>query len=265
MASRSARRAPLSLTRRLEFLDVLKAFDNRKTRLPFSQSDEVSAVAVRDVVSVKDFLKQRAVNVSVGGHYTLANWLDPQGKPRTFACRTKRVSPFRMMVNVPVLGKVGDSINSYFGDFGKLDGVISDTFTGGFLLELEMPRSVRAKFARKLTWLEKKHKNPAGIRDVRKNARIIPATPHSTLILADGTTQGCFVIDMSTSGVAVSADIQPPIGMPLAVGACVGRVVRLLPEGFAVKFVEPQNCQALDRLLIRPQPKGLPAPSECRG
>jgi hypothetical protein len=42
-------------------------------------------------MSVKDFLKQRAVNISVGGHYTLANWFDAQGKPRTFACPTSRV------------------------------------------------------------------------------------------------------------------------------------------------------------------------------
>ena len=59
-------------------------------------------------MSVKEFLQQRAVNISVGGHYTLANWFDSQGKPRTFACRTSRVSPFRMLVAVPVVGKVGD-------------------------------------------------------------------------------------------------------------------------------------------------------------
>jgi hypothetical protein len=58
-------------------------------------------------MSVKEFLQQRAVNISVGGHYTLANWFDSQGKPRTFACRTSRVSPFRMLVAVPVVGKVG--------------------------------------------------------------------------------------------------------------------------------------------------------------
>ena len=55
-------------------------------------------------VSVKEFLNQRAVTISVGGQYTLGNWFDPQGKPRTFACRTSRVSPFRMMVDVPVVG-----------------------------------------------------------------------------------------------------------------------------------------------------------------
>jgi len=51
-------------------------------------------------VPVQDFLSQRAVNVIVGGSYTLPNWYDPQGKLRTFACRTTRVSPFRMIVEV---------------------------------------------------------------------------------------------------------------------------------------------------------------------
>jgi hypothetical protein len=201
-------------------------------------------------VSVEKFLKQRAVNIAVGGNYTLANWYDRQGKPRTFACRTTRVSPFRMIVDVPVVGKVGDPITSYFSDFGKLEGFISDTASGAFLLELEMTRSMREKLANKLAWLEKKLKDPS-IRDGRKNARIIPASPHSTLILADGTTHGCFVIDMSVSGAAVSAQVQPPVGTPLAIGACIGRVIRLLPDGFAVKFVEQQKRQDLDRLVTR--------------
>ena len=76
-------------------------------------------------MSVKKFLNQRAVNISVGGQYTLGNWFDPQGRPRTFACRTSRVSPFRMMVAVPVVGKVGARLTPYFGDFGHLDGVNS--------------------------------------------------------------------------------------------------------------------------------------------
>ena len=202
---------------------------------------------------MKEFLRQRAVNVSVGGYYTLSNWYDPQGRPRTFACRTSRVSPFRMMVDVPVVGKVGDRITSYFGDFGPLDGEVSDTMAGGFLLELAMTRPMRERLASKLTWLESKQKDPA-IRDARAHARIIPAKPHSTLTFADGATASCFVIDMSSSGVAVSAEMQPQVGMPLAVGACVGRVVRLLHNGFAVEFVEPQNRNELDRLITRPAP-----------
>jgi len=212
-------------------------------------------------MSVKEFLKQRAVNIAVGGSYTLANWFDAQGKPRTFACRTSRVSPFRMMVAVPVVGRVGDSISSYFGDFGKLEGLISDTTQGGFLLELAMTTAMREKFASKLTWLEKKQKDPS-IPDARKQARIIPASPHSTLTLADGSVHSCFVIDMSIGGAAVSADVQPEIGTPLAVGACIGRVVRLLPDGFAVKFVELQNREMLDRRVVRPVP--LPSTNGAR-
>jgi hypothetical protein len=201
--------------------------------------------------SVATFLKQRAVNIIVGGSYTVPHWYDHQGKPRTFACRTTRVSPFRMMVEVPVVGKVGDRLTSYFRDFGKFEGCISDTMARGFLLELEMTGFMREKFANKLTWLEKKQKDPR-ILDARKDARIIPANPHSTLTLAEGTRHDCFIVDMSVSGAAVSAQLQPPIGTPLAVGACVGRVVRLLPYGFAVKFVQTQNLHELDRLLSRP-------------
>ena len=201
-------------------------------------------------MSVEKFLKQRAVNIAVGGSYSLARWYDPQGRPRSFACRTTRVSPFRMIVDVPMVGKVGDPITSYFSDFGKLEGFISDTMSGAFLFELEMTRPMREKLASKLTWLEKKQKNPA-IVDIRKDARTIPASPHSTLTLPDGSIHGCFIIDMSISGAAVSAQLQPPIGMPLAIGACIGRVVRLLPDGFAVKFVETQNRLDLNRLLVR--------------
>ncbi len=202
-------------------------------------------------MSVEKFLRQRAVNVVVGGQYTLSNWLDPEGRPRSFACRTSRVSPFRMIVEVPVVGRVGDRIATYFGDFGKLDGEISDTVSGSFLLELMLTRPMRQKMSDQLTWLEKKQKDPS-IKDERRQARIVPASPHSMLTFADGSMKSCFVVDMSPSGAAVSADIQPEIGMPLAVGACVGRVVRHLDGGFAVKFVEEQSRDMLERRVIRP-------------
>jgi len=201
-------------------------------------------------MSVKEFLKQRAVNIMVGGSYELPNWLDQQGKPRQFACRTTRVSPFRMIVAAPVIGRVGDSIRSYFGDFGKLDGRISDVTSGEFLLELAMTGDNRQKMANKLAWLENKQKD-VSVKDARRRARIILPNPHSVLTFHDGATRRCFIIDASETGVAVSADVQPEIGTPLAVGSCVGRVVRHLPDGFAVQFVEQQKSSALERRLTR--------------
>jgi hypothetical protein len=157
-----------------------------------------------------------------------------------------------MMVEVPVVGKVGDRVTSYFRDLGNLEGQISDTKPGGLLFELEMTRALREKFASKLTWLESKQNS--SVVDARKEARIVLSNSHSTLTLADGSIHTCLVIDMSVAGAAVSAQVQPPIGMPLAIGACIGRVVRQLPDGFAVKFVERQNRIDLNRLIIRPVP-----------
>jgi hypothetical protein len=202
-------------------------------------------------MSVKEFLKQRAVNVVVSGHYVLPHWLDPQGRPRSFACRTSRVSPFRMMVDAPVTGRIGDRMMPYFGDFGQLEGRISDIQSGEFLLELSMTGIMRRKMADKLAWLEQMQKD-LRVQDVRKQARIIPANPHALLTLADGSTRECFVIDVSVSGAAVSAELQPEIGTPLAVGTCIGRVVRHLPSGFAVQFVEPLSRIDLERRFAQP-------------
>jgi hypothetical protein len=204
-------------------------------------------------VSVKKFLKQRAVNIAVNGNYTLGNWFDWEGKPLTLGCRTSRVSPFRMLVDAPVVGRVGDRVASYFSDFGKLDGRISETMAGSFLLELVMNKPMREKLARKLVWLEKRHRDPS-VRDARKQARIVPVSLRAALTFADGSIRSCVVIDMSLSGAAVSADVQPEIGTPLAIGTCVGRVVRHLHHGFAVQFAEPQDRFELHRRLARPAP-----------
>ena len=212
-------------------------------------------------MSITRFLRQRAVKIQSPGNYTLPHWYDPEGKLRTFACRTTRISPFRALLEAPVVGKIGERLTSYFRDFGTFDGYISDSTTGGFLLELDMTRDERAKLADKLVWLEKKHKDPS-VRDSRKNARYVPNSPHSALTLADGSVVPCFVIDASLSGAAVSSEVQLPIGTALAIGSCVGRVVRLFPEGFAIKFAEPiPNLLDLERRVISPpaRPPRTPA------
>lgn len=205
-------------------------------------------------MSIERFLKQRAVDIVMEGTYVLPNWYDPQGKLRTFACRATRVSPFRMMVDVPMVGKVGDNLISYFRDIGNFEGTISDTARGGVLLELEMTQAMRAKLADKLTWLEKKSKDPASISDARKTPRFVPKAALSTLTLADGTVHSCFVVDASLSGAAVATEIRPPVGTPLGIGACIGRIIRHTPDGLAVKFVKQQSRDELNGLVVQTRP-----------
>jgi hypothetical protein len=201
-------------------------------------------------MSVAEFLKQRAVDVSVSGSYSLPRWYDCEGKLRTFACRTKRVSPFRMIVDVPVVGRVGERLTSYFEEFGQFDCTITATLKMGFLIDLEMTRARRAWMSDKLTWLEKKQSD-VSIQELRKDARFVPQVPHSTLTVADGTTHPCFIIDVSTTGCAISSQYDPEIGVPLAVGACVGRVVRKFASGFALQFVAPVDRDAVAQKVAR--------------
>jgi hypothetical protein len=169
------------------------------------------------------------------------------------------------MVDVPVVGKVGDYLTSFFPDFGKLDGTISDTRPGCFLLELDVTHAIREKLANKLTWLEGKLNDPQTF-DRRAHPRVIPARSRSTLTLADGVIHECNVIDMSVSGAAVSNPLPLEIGTPLAIGACVGRIVRVFAGGFAIEFAEVQNQNDLERLMIRDLPLfytgGAGAPSQ---
>lgn len=200
-------------------------------------------------MSASAFLQQgEAFDLRLGGRYSLANRRDMLGNRREFACRTSRMSPHQMMVSVPVRGAVGERVISYFGEFGKLDGLITDVTAGGFLLDLVITRARREQLASKLVWLDRQQK--AAVIDARAQERIVPENPHSTIMLADGSTVSCFVIDMSVSGVAVSSELQPMIGTPLAIGRVVGRVVRHFHEGFAVKFIELQQRERLERMLI---------------
>ncbi|HEX9595407.1 MAG TPA: hypothetical protein VF982_00890 [Anaerolineales bacterium] len=41
--------------------------------------------------------------------------------------------------------------------------------------------------------------------------------------------------------IAVSAEIWPGLGTPMAVGKLVGRVVRYLDVGFALQYVQPRR------------------------
>lgn len=203
-------------------------------------------------MSTADYFQKRSIDLRLGGRYSLASRYDTRGNRREFACRTSRVSPYQMHISVPVLGPVGERVVTYFGDFGNIDGWITNLTEGGFLLDLELPRQRREKFAAQLTWL-KKHQEDAATIDARAQRRVVPKSPHSTLIFGDGTSLNCLIIDVSPSGIAVSADVEPEVGTRLAVGRCVGTVIRRFPEGFAVQFDFLQHIETLEHMISPPR------------
>lgn len=154
-----------------------------------------------------------------------------------------------MILAAPVGGDVGDWVTAHFDEFGVPRGQISRPLGFGFGVSLKMGNAERERLAAQVLWFER-HKN-FEVSDQRRHRRIFPRNPQSTLVLADGTAIDCFVINMSASGAAVSADLVVTIGMPMALGTAVGRVIRLLDPGFALEFIESIDVESLERRLIR--------------
>jgi hypothetical protein len=188
----------------------------------------------------------RLIGGNINGRYTLT--AGAQGL-RCFACRAQSISPRSVAISAPVSGVVGEPVNIHFPDFGILQASISRVIEFGFVADLLATTEERQRIAAKIRWL-RKH-TAAAAPDQRQHKRRLPRSPRSTLLLGDGTRLDCFIIDMSSSGVAVSADYAPGIGQPLAIGRAVGRVVRHLELGFAVQFVVEQDVDGLDRVLRR--------------
>jgi chemotaxis response regulator CheB len=190
--------------------------------------------------------------LTISGRYSFKNWYGSDGKVREFSCRLTGITPHEMALIVPVMGRKGADVTVECEEFGQLEGTVDRATSLGFSMQIKATEEERQKLADKIAWHEKFQKKETV--DNRKHKRIVPANPLSSLMLADGSRLRCFVIDMSISGVAVSADIMPELRMPLAVGKVVGRVVRHMPGGFAIEFVEKQEMPSLERLIIQPTP-----------
>jgi hypothetical protein len=184
------------------------------------------------------------------GRYYLEKWRTADDQQvSSFACRIQRISPQMMTLSAPVGGTVGDWVTTHFDEFGVLRGQITRALGFGFVLSLKLRDAERARLASKVLWFERRRNYE--VSELRRHRRMVPRNPQSTIILADGSTMPCFVIDMSVSGAAISANILPRRGMPLALGSVVGKVVRILDPGFAVQFVEPVDVDDLEHRLIR--------------
>lgn len=186
----------------------------------------------------------------VMGRYTLESRIRASGV-QIFACRLQSISTQMMVASAPVTGSVGELLTAHFVPFGTIHGRVVRHIEGGFCVEFDLDMDEREKLAAKINWYKKR--TFAGVTDKREHKRFMPREPRSAVVLPDGTVLPCLVIDMSASGAAVSADVDPPIGAPLAIGKAVARVVRKLDVGFAVQFVEELDAETVEEVLRAPE------------
>lgn len=188
---------------------------------------------------------------AIAGRYALPDRRrKPDDKLQVYACRLCSVSTRMLVAVAPVLPAEGERVCAHFDAFGMLQGQATRALPSGFVMQLSLTPAERDRLGPKIDW-QRKHVH-AQLPDKRDHRRIQPRDPRSVITLADGSTLACFVLDISSSGLAVSAPIYPDIGTPMAVGRVVGRVVRFLDCGFALQFLAPQPQAELEALLVPP-------------
>lgn len=191
----------------------------------------------------------RFIGDLVGGYVLASRALQTDG-PKAFACRTRSISVREAVLSVPVVGEIGESVSLSFQELGKLRGTVTRKLDSGFVVEFELDEADRLTLDARILWL--KRRSLRAVEDRREFKRVIPRDPNAMLVLGQGRKINCLIIDMSRSGVAVSADIMLKPGSLVAVGSVAGRVVRHIETGFALQFAELQDLDSLEgRLTLK--------------
>jgi len=185
------------------------------------------------------------VRVNLLGRFMLADRREANsGTRREFPCQVVEMSPGGMAVTAPVVGKAGERVIAYVDHIGRVEGRVVRQLSSGFVMTIAATPRKREKLASQLTWLANRH--ILNMPEDRRHGRIVPRNQATTLVLPDGLGYACRVIDLSLSGAAVAAEVKPTLGTLVTLGKAQGRVVRHLPDGFAVEFTRLQHPDHLE-------------------
>ena len=132
---------------------------------------------------------------------------------------------------------VGEAVIVALPQIGLLRGRVARVFAGGFAVAFEQGRAQRERVASYLTWVVASRLDPE--LEERAFERIVPFRRVVAISVAGKPTVAARIVDMSRSGVALTATATVSLGDPVTVGGTRAVVVRLLEGGFAARFVEP--------------------------
>ena len=185
--------------------------------------------------------RHQRVRIAVLGRYMLAN-------RQEFPCQTIDMSPGGVALIAPVRGALKERVICYIDQVGRVEGTVARLFENGFALALSVPLLKREKLADQLTWLGNRH--ALGMPEDRRHERIPPRNPRSTLRMPDGRDYPVRLIDVSVSGAALTAEVNPPVGTPVTLGNTAAHVVRAFNGGVAVEFARPFSADSDPSALV---------------
>jgi len=194
-------------------------------------------VEYSDIVFVEPPRDSRII-VSIAAQFSLSDRRNRRGERRVFQCRAVYLSTRAAGFVSPVGVKAGERIIAHIERLGRLEGAVQRVLEHGFLMSISASEQECDRLANKIEWLEK-HKNHE-VSERRADLRMTPGAMYSRVVFADGNSETCQVLNISSSGAALSADNVPEVGTVLIVGKVVGHVVRHFDGGYAVQFIEKQ-------------------------
>lgn len=186
---------------------------------------------------------------SVTGRYVLGDASSVLGV-NVFACRLRSVSSDSFVAAAPVVGELGEWVTASFAPFGTLHGRIEHHVTDGFVVQLTTDRAERKLLSQRI--MAYRGRVWRGAADHRVADRFMPAEPRSVILPDQGGVYPCLIVDFSSTGAAVSAAINPPVGTRVTIGQITAEVVRLFDVGFAVRFDPLPATDDVERLLEAP-------------
>ncbi len=187
---------------------------------------------------VPDRRRHRRVPVSVFGRFMRED-------KQEFPCQVVNMSAGGMALLAPVACHDGERIVAYLDNLGRIEGVVSRNFEGGFAVRILASLHKRERIANLLTWLI--NQKSLGLGEERKHERVVPRINASKLIMPNGDVHNCRVIDVSLSGASVATAVKPPLDTVVILGRMRGRVVRHHDQGVGLQFVELQDPDSLAR------------------
>ena len=186
--------------------------------------------------------RHQRVKINVLGRYMLSNQAE-------YPCQVRDMSPGGAALIAPVSGRVGERVVAYIDHIGRVEGIIARVFPEGFAIQFHATLRKRDKLAAQLTWLANRH--TLNLPEDRRHERVEPRERETRLVLTDGRSYPCEIMDMSLSGAAVRIGVAPAIGSLVTIGRMRARVVRHFANGVALEFSQVQNEASLER-NIRP-------------
>lgn len=157
------------------------------------------------------------------------------------------MSPGGVSLTSELRPAIGVRMVLYIDDIGRCEGMVVRHHEYGFALRLVATQNRRDRIAERLTY----HANRHRLRDddLRAHERV-EVDRETRCLLPDGEQVACRILDLSLSGAAVMMEKRPPVGAEVSIGRMQGRVVRHIPQGFAIRFLATATSQvaAVERL-----------------